>query len=87
MEPTNNKLFVWNISWNLDWQELKEAFSKFWEVTYVKVVKDRETGRSRGIGFVEFANFEDAKTAMNAMNWAELDGRALKVDFAQNNKD
>jgi RNA recognition motif-containing protein len=82
-----NKLFVWSISWNLDWQELKEAFSKFGEVTYVKVVKDRETGRSKGFGFVEFANIEDAKNAKEAMDGQELDGRAIKVDFAQDKKD
>lgn len=82
-----NKLFVWSISWNLDWQELKEAFSKFGEVTYVKVVKDRETGRSKGFGFVEFANIEDAKNAKESMDGQELDGRSIKVDFAQDKKD
>ena len=65
-----NKLFVWSISWNLDWQDLKEAFSAFGEVTYVKVVKDRETGRSKGFGFVEFADIESAKKAKEEINFS-----------------
>jgi len=81
-----NKLFVWSISWNLDWQDLKEAFSAFGEVTYVKVVKDRETGRSKGFGFVEFADIESAKKAKEEMDGKELDWRAIKVDFAEDNK-
>lgn len=81
-----NKLFIWSISWNLDWQDLKEAFSVFWEVTYVKVVKDRETGRSKGFGFIEFANIEDAKRAKEEMDGKELDGRAIKVDFAEDKR-
>lgn len=81
-----NKLFVWSISWNLDWQDLKEAFSAFGEVTYVKVVKDRETGRSKGFGFVEFADIESAKKAKEEMDGKELDGRSIKVDFAEDNK-
>lgn len=82
-----NKLFVWGISWNLDWQDLKEVFAEFGEVTYVKVVKDRETQKSRGFGFVEFATVEDAVSAKEAMDGKELDGRNIKVDFAQDKKE
>lgn len=80
--PTN-KLFVWSLSWNTTWQELKEAFSAFGEVGFVKIVTDRETGRSKGFGFVEFANVEEATAAKEAMDGKELDGREIKVDFAQ----
>ena len=82
MEPTK-KLFVWSLSWGLSWQDLKEAFNEHGEVVYSKVITDRETGRSKGFGFVEFASIEDATAAKDAMDGAELDGREIKVDFAE----
>ena len=82
-----NKLFIGGLSWNLDWQEVKDAFKEYGEVTFVKVIKDRETGRSKGFGFVEFANVEDAVAAKDAMDGAELDGRNIKVDFAEEKKE
>ena len=78
-----NKLFVWNLSWNLTWQELKEVFSEFGEVNFVRIITDRETGRSKGFGFVEFASVEEATAAKDAMQGQEVDGRELKIDFAQ----
>jgi RNA recognition motif-containing protein len=63
-----NKLFIGGLSWNLDWQEVKDAFKEYGEVTFVKVIKDRETNRSKGFGFVEFANVEDAVAAKDAMD-------------------
>lgn len=77
------KLFVGSLSWGLTWQDLKEAFGVHGEVVYTKVITDRETGRSKGFGFVEFATVEDAVKAKNAMDGAELDGRTIKVDFAE----
>lgn len=77
------KLFVGSLSWGVSWQELKEAFGQHGEVVYAKVISDRETGRSKGFGFVEFATIEDAAKAKEAMDGAEIDGRAIKVDFAQ----
>lgn len=82
MEPTK-KLFVWSLSWGLSWQDLKEAFNEHGEVVYSKVITDRETGRSKGFGFVEFASIEDATAAKEAMDGMELDGREIKVDFAE----
>ncbi|MEA3387366.1 MAG: RNA-binding protein [Patescibacteria group bacterium] len=78
-----NKLFVGNLSWNLTWQELKEVFSEFGEVNFVRIITDRETGRSKGFGFVEFASVEEATAAKDAMQGQEVDGRELKIDFAQ----
>ena len=75
-------MFVSGISWGIEWQDLKDAFKEFWEVLHAKIIKDRETGKSRGFGFVEFATVEDATAAKEAMDGAELDGRAIKVDFA-----
>ena len=82
-----NKLFVGGISWNLDWQEIKDAFKEYGEVTFAKVIKDRETGKSKGFGFVEFTSVEEAVAAKEAMDGAELDGRTIKVDFAQDKRD
>ena len=75
------KLFVGSLSWNLTWQDLKEAFGEHGEVVYTKVITDRDTGRSKGFGFVEFASVEDAVKAKDAMDGTELDGREIKVDF------
>lgn len=77
------KLFVGSLSWNLTWQDLKEAFGQYGEVVYAKVITDRETGRSKGFGFVEFASVEEAVAAKDALDGQEIDGRAVKVDFAE----
>ncbi len=82
-----NKLFIGGLSWGLDWQEVKDVFKEYGEVTFVKVIKDRETGRSKGFGFVEFSNIEDAIKAKEAMDGAEVDGRTIKVDYAQEKKE
>ena len=78
-----NKLFVGWISWNLSWQDLKDAFNEHAEVLHAKIIMDRETNKSRGFGFVEFASVEDATKAKEAMDGVELDGRSIKVDYAQ----
>lgn len=76
------KLFVGGVSWNLGWQELKEVFGEYGEVAHAKIIMDRETGKSRGFGFVEFVNIEDAAKAKEALDGAQVDGRVIKVDFA-----
>lgn len=76
-------MFIGGLSWNLDWQDMKDAFAEFGEVVYAKVIKDRETGKSKGFGFIEFASVEEAAAAKEAMDGAELDGRNIKVDFAK----
>ncbi len=78
-----SKLYVGNLSLDTTDQELESAFSEHGEVTSATVVKDRDTDRSRGFGFVEFAQEADAQTAKGAMNGADLGGRALKVDEAK----
>ena len=82
-----NKVFVGGISWNIDSNQLREVFSEVAEVKYAKIVTDRETGKSRGFGFVEFNSVEDAVKAKEAMDGVELDGRAIKVDYAQEKRD
>lgn len=82
-----NKLYVGWISWGLEWQELKDIFNEFGEVAFVKIIKDRETNRSKWFWFVEFNSIEDAAKAKEAMHGKELDGRTLTVDFAQEKKE
>jgi RNA recognition motif-containing protein len=78
----SKKLFVGGLSWNTTNESLHQAFSRFGEVTEAKVITDRETGRSRGFGFVTFAQDEQAMAAVSSMNGADLDGRTIKVNEA-----
>ena len=79
----SNKLFIGGLSWDTDDSGLRAAFEPFGDVSDAKVITDRETGRSRGFGFVTYANGGDASKAIEAMNGAMLDGRSLRVDEAQ----
>ena len=79
----SKKLFVGGLSWNTDDEGLRAAFAQFGDVTDAKVIKDRDTGRSRGFGFVTFANASDSQNALNEMNGTMLDGRTIKVDTAE----
>lgn len=79
----SKKLFVGNLSWNTTDDSLYEAFAAFGDVQEAKVITERDTGRSRGFGFVTFGDDEAAETAMSALNGTELDGRPLRVDVAQ----
>jgi len=77
------KLYVGNLSFDTTDQILQDTFSAYGEVTSAIVIMDRESGRSKGFGFVEFAQDADAKKAMEEMNGKEVDGRSLKVDEAR----
>lgn len=79
----SKKLFVGSLSWNTDDRALRDAFSPHGEVTEATVISDRDTGRSRGFGFVTFADDAAADKAVAALNQSELDGRTIKVDVAQ----
>ena len=79
---SQTKLFIANLPWALRGKDLKEIFSEYWEVSYAKVVLDRETGKSKGFGFIEFTDPEAAKKAVEEMNEAEINGRTIKLDFA-----
>ena len=79
----SNKLFVGSLSWNTDDHALQAAFSPFGEITDAKVISDRDSGRSRGFGFVTYADSSSAQKAIQEMNGTELDGRTLNVDIAQ----
>jgi RNA recognition motif-containing protein len=79
----SKKLFVGSLSWNTNDDGLYEAFAPFGEVAEAKVITDRNTGRSRGFGFVTYNVDEDADKAVSALNGTELDGRTIRVDVAQ----
>ncbi|KAI3799587.1 hypothetical protein L1987_34886 [Smallanthus sonchifolius] len=80
--PSNNKLFVAGLSWSVDEKSLKEAFSSFGEVSEVRIMYDRDSGRSRGFGFVNFSREDEASSAKDAMDGKAFLGRPLKVSFA-----
>jgi cold-inducible RNA-binding protein len=77
------KLFVGGLSWDTADDGLRQAFEQFGEIVEAKVITDRESGRSRGFGFVTFTTDESAASAISAMNGAQLDGRAIKVNEAE----
>ena len=79
----SKKLFVGSLSWNTDDHGLREAFAPHGEIVEATVITDRDTGRSRGFGFVTFEEEEAADKAIAALNETELDGRTIKVDVAQ----
>ncbi|KAJ4138428.1 Cinnamyl-alcohol dehydrogenase Flavonol reductase/cinnamoyl-CoA reductase [Fusarium equiseti] len=77
-----SKLYVGNLSWNTTDDTLRDTFSQHGEVVDSIIMRDRETGRARGFGFVTFANEEQANNAVTALNEQELDGRRIRVNVA-----
>ena len=82
----SRKLYVGNLSFNTTEGELKETFEKHGAPTSVKVVTDRETGRSRGFAFVEFEDAACARSAQEALDGQQVGGRELRVNEAHNKK-
>ena len=79
----NTKLFVGNLSFNTTENDLHDAFAAHGAVTEANLMTDRDTGRPRGFAFVTMGSPEEAQKAIEAMNGATLDGRALKVNEAE----
>ncbi len=79
----SSRLYVGNLSYDTDTESLRQAFSSSGEVTDAHVVTDRESGRSRGFGFVTMATEDQAKKAIETMNGSMLDGRAIRVNEAE----
>lgn len=77
------KIYVGNLSFNTSNQDLSDIFAEVGTVTSANVIEDRETGRSRGFGFVEMASKEDGEKAIAELNGKEVDGRQLKVNEAK----
>lgn len=80
------KLFVGGLSWDTTDESLKEAFERFGAVSEAKVILDRDTGRSRGFGFVTFDSDADGETANQEMDGATIDGRSVRVNEAQDRR-
>ena len=78
----NNKLYVGNLSFQCQESQLENLFQDCGEVKSVKIITDRESGKSRGFGFVEMSSEEEAQSAVDKMNGQEVDGRSLKVSIA-----
>ena len=81
------KLYVGNLSYNVDGAQLEELFSQYGTVRSAEVVQDRDTGRSKGFGFVEMANQEDGEKAIAELNGTEFGGRTIKVNEARPRED
>lgn len=77
------KIYVGNLSYGVSGEQLEEIFGQYGEIVSANVITDRETGRSRGFGFVEMAEDNDAEQAINALNGHDYDGRALVVNEAR----
>ncbi len=77
------KLYVGNLSFNTTAQDLQELFGSVGTVESANVIDDRETGRSRGFGFVEMSSKEEGETAIEQFNGKEVDGREIKVNEAK----
>ena len=76
-------IYVGNLPWSTTTDDLYAMFQQYGAVTRAQIVQDRETGRSRGFGFVEMATGEEANAAVSRLNGSELDGRQIKVEVAK----
>ncbi|MBO8584175.1 RNA-binding protein, partial [Staphylococcus aureus] len=77
------RCFVGGLAWATDDRSLERAFSAYGEIIESKIISDRETGRSRGFGFVTFSNEQAMRDAIEGMNGQNLDGRSITVNEAQ----
>ena len=77
------RLYVGNLSYNVDSSQLEQLFSQHGSVSSAEVISDRDTGRSKGFGFVEMSSDDEAQAAIAALNGQEHDGRALTVNEAK----
>jgi RNA recognition motif-containing protein len=76
-------IYVGNLSYGMSEDELRDAFGAFGQVSSVKILMDRETGRSRGFGFVEMPNSNEAETAIAQLNGKDVGGRPLRINEAR----
>ncbi len=76
-------IYVGNLPYNISDDELRDIFAAYGEVTSAKMITDRNTGRSKGFGFVEMPNQEEGDKAIEALNDSDLQGRNIKVNLAR----
>lgn len=77
-----NKLFIGSLPWTMTNEKLKELFAQYGEISEAIIINDRDTGRSKGFGFITFAKEADAQKAIE-MNGKDIEGRAIVVNFAK----
>ncbi|MBD67461.1 MAG: RNA-binding protein [Candidatus Neomarinimicrobiota bacterium] len=80
-------IYVGNLSFQLSEDDLNSAFGEYGQVDSAKIITDRETGRSKGFGFIEMPNQEEAEKAIEGLNGKELEGRAVKVNESKPRED
>ena len=80
-------IFISNLSWAIKDADLRELFAEYGEISSAKVIMDRETGKSRGFGFVEMPNEEEGKKAIEELDKAEYDGKVITVNVAKPRED
>lgn len=80
------KLYVGNLNYSVTDEDLTELFSSYGEVVSANIINDRETGRSKGFGFVEMGTGESAVSAKDGLNGTDFNGRTLKIDLAKPKK-
>ncbi|CAN1805412.1 31 kDa ribonucleoprotein, chloroplastic [Linum perenne] len=80
---SEHRLYVGNLSWGVDNSSLEALFSQHGNVLEARVVYDRESGRSRGFGFVAFSSADDMNNALDSLDGADLDGRSIRVSVAE----
>lgn len=83
----NRKLFIGSLPWSVDDAKLAQIFSQAGTVVSAQVIKDRETGRSRGFGFVEMSSDEEAQAAVSNLNGSDVEGRKIVVNIARPRED
>jgi len=76
-------IYVSNLNYSTDVESLQQLFAEYGEVTSANIITDRDTGRSRGFGFVEMPNDNEARKAIDELNEAEFDGNTIKVNIAR----
>jgi len=79
----SSKLYIGNISFQLDENSLKDAFANYGNVKSVKIITDFETGRSKGFGFIEMENADEAQACIDNLDGKDLEGRDLRVNIAK----
>ncbi|MFP4115012.1 MAG: RNA recognition motif domain-containing protein [Spirochaetota bacterium] len=82
-----NKLYVGNLNYRTEQESLRSLFQQFGEVVSATILTDRDTGRSRGFGFVEMSDQDSASAAVQGLNGTEFEGRMLKVNEARERSD
>lgn len=81
--PAGSNLYIGGLSYDTREEDLERAFDKFGQIAAARIITDRDSGRSRGFGFVQYEKAEDAEDAVKDMDGAELDGRNISVNVAR----